>query len=145
MARAWFFLVLLNSSSFSATRLSISCLTWASSCCARSTLFSSISKVASASSNAACSSSFSVSNLRRCFLPSLMWPLLLLMQLVAPPFLFPIYGAVYQVAQQLHPELLSSGTTLSYNSFLHLGRQQLQLGQPFTKDLVKILCTLFGN
>merc|ERR1719184_652310 len=27
MARAWFFLVLLNSSSFSATRLSISCLT----------------------------------------------------------------------------------------------------------------------
>merc|ERR1719317_598233 len=68
MARAWFFLVLLNSSSFSATRLSISCLTWASSSCARSTLFSSISKVASASSNAACSSSF----------------------------LFPIYGAAYQ-------------------------------------------------
>merc|ERR1719284_1237639 len=31
MARAWFFLVLLNSSSFSATRLSISCLTLASS------------------------------------------------------------------------------------------------------------------
>merc|ERR1719206_1409735 len=45
MARAWFFLVLLNSSSFSATRLSISCLTWASSSCVRSTLFSSISKV----------------------------------------------------------------------------------------------------
>merc|ERR1719495_2625377 len=64
MARAWFFLVLLNSSSFSATRLSISCLTWASSRWARSTLFSSISKVASASSKAACSSSFSVSNLR---------------------------------------------------------------------------------
>merc|ERR1719481_1420102 len=31
MARWWFFLVLLNSSSFSATLLSISCLTWPSS------------------------------------------------------------------------------------------------------------------
>merc|ERR1711962_1836152 len=30
MARWWFFLVLLNSSSFSATLLSISCLTWRS-------------------------------------------------------------------------------------------------------------------
>merc|ERR1719370_2128905 len=30
MARWWFFLVLLNSSSFSATLLSISCLTWPS-------------------------------------------------------------------------------------------------------------------
>merc|ERR1740131_254066 len=35
MARAWFFLVLLNSSSFSATRLSISCFTWPSCCCSR--------------------------------------------------------------------------------------------------------------
>merc|ERR1719233_1322669 len=73
MARAWFFLVLLNSSSFSATRLSISCLTWASSSCARSTLFSSVSKVASASSKAACSSSFSVSNLRRCPWSFVIW------------------------------------------------------------------------
>merc|ERR1719367_2326112 len=47
MARAWFFLVLLNSSSFSATRLSISCLTLASSSWERSTLFSSISRAAS--------------------------------------------------------------------------------------------------
>merc|ERR1719317_684821 len=127
MARAWFFLVLLNSSSFSATRLSISCLTWQAQ----------------------------VAHAALCFLPSLRWPLLLLMQLEAPPFLFPICGAAYQdhewsvlllqVAQQLHPELLSSGTTLSYNSFLHLGRQQLQLGHPFTKDLVKILCTLLSN
>merc|ERR1719317_740798 len=100
MARAWFFLVLLNSSSFSATRLSISCLLGQAQ----------------------------VVHAALCFLPSLRWPLLLLMQLVAPPFLFPIYGAAYQVHQQLHPELLSSGTTLSYNSFLHLGRQQLQLG-----------------
>merc|ERR1719361_1253316 len=70
MARAWFFLVLLNSSSFSATRLSISCLTLASSSWARSTLFSSISRVASASSRAPCSSSFSVSNiLPYCYFP----------------------------------------------------------------------------
>merc|ERR1719289_656973 len=67
MARAWFFLVLLNSSSFSATRLSISCLTWASS----------------------------REHAELCFLPSLRWPLLLLRQLAAPPFLFPIYGAAY--------------------------------------------------
>merc|ERR1719391_961645 len=45
MARAWFFLVLLNSSSFSATRLSISCLTCPSSSWARRTLFSSCSRV----------------------------------------------------------------------------------------------------
>merc|ERR1719206_1544754 len=44
MARAWFFLVLLNSSSFSATRLSISCLTCPSSSWARRTLFSSCSR-----------------------------------------------------------------------------------------------------
>merc|ERR1719410_2765755 len=66
MARAWFFLVLLNASSFSATRLSISCLTLASSSWARSTLFSSISRVASASSRAPCSSSFSVSSILLC-------------------------------------------------------------------------------
>merc|ERR1719327_207785 len=61
MARAWFFLVLLNSSSFSATRLSISCLTCPSSSWARRTLFSSCSRVPSASSRAPCSSSFSCS------------------------------------------------------------------------------------
>merc|ERR1712227_525258 len=66
MARAWFFLVLLNSSSFSATRLSISCLTLASSSWERRTLFSSISRVASASSRAPWSSSFSCSSIRRC-------------------------------------------------------------------------------
>merc|ERR1719370_1535082 len=58
MARLWFFLVLLNSSSFSATRLSISCFTCPSSSWARSTLFSSCSRVPSASSRAPCNSSF---------------------------------------------------------------------------------------
>merc|ERR1719225_515198 len=66
MARAWFFLVLLNSSSFSATRLSISCLTCPSSSWARRTLFSSCSRVPSASSRAPCSSSFSCSSLLLC-------------------------------------------------------------------------------
>merc|ERR1719369_898946 len=66
MARWWFFLVLLNSSSFSATRLSISCFTWPSSSWARSTLFSSCSRVPSASSSAPCSSSFSCSRRRLC-------------------------------------------------------------------------------
>merc|ERR1719430_272424 len=66
MARAWFFLVLLNSSSFSAIRLSISCLTCPSSSWARRTLFSSCSRVPSASSRAPCSSSFSCSRRRLC-------------------------------------------------------------------------------
>merc|ERR1719239_1540092 len=66
MARAWFFLMLLNSSSFSATRLSISCLTCPSSSWARRTLFSSCSRVPSASSRAPCSSSFSCSRRRLC-------------------------------------------------------------------------------
>merc|ERR1719284_946326 len=72
MARAWFFLVLLNSSSFSATRLSISCLTCPSSSWARRTLFSSCSRVPSASSRAPCSSSFSVSILLLCLSSSWM-------------------------------------------------------------------------
>merc|ERR1719516_275759 len=44
MARAWFLRVLLNSSSFSETFLSISCLTCANSSCPLSTLFSSASR-----------------------------------------------------------------------------------------------------
>merc|ERR1719495_2649614 len=51
----WFFLMAMNSSSFSARRRSISCLTWVSSSWERSTLFSSCSRVASASSSSACS------------------------------------------------------------------------------------------
>merc|ERR1719370_2059941 len=66
MARAWFFLVLLNSSSFSATRLSISCLTCPSSSWARRTLFSSCSRVPSLPQEAPCSSSFSCSRRRLC-------------------------------------------------------------------------------
>merc|ERR1719323_1023817 len=66
MARAWFFLVLLNSSSFSAILRSISCLVWPSSRAALSTLFSSASRAPSASSRADWSSSFSVSSLLLC-------------------------------------------------------------------------------
>merc|ERR1719412_1838141 len=72
MARPWFLRVLLNSSSFSAILRSISCLTCPSSSWARSTLFSSASRADSASSRAACSSSFSHSSLRRCLSSSWM-------------------------------------------------------------------------
>merc|ERR1719495_1031537 len=119
MARAWFFLVLLNSSSFSATRLSISCLTWASSSCARSTLFSSISKVASASSKAACSSSFSVSNLR-------------------PSFSKLVKEILDFISKIL---ILAFDNIKLLNSFI---LNIISLGQPFPKNLVKVLCTLLS-
>merc|ERR1719295_1986608 len=61
MARWWFLRVLLNSSSFSATLLSISWRTWLSSSWDLRTLFSSCSRAPSASSRAAWSSSFSCS------------------------------------------------------------------------------------
>merc|ERR1719166_619006 len=72
MARPWFLRVLLNSSSFSAILLSISCLTCPSSSWALRTLFSSASRAPSASSRAAWSSSFSASSLRRCLSSSWM-------------------------------------------------------------------------
>merc|ERR1719384_2282881 len=72
MARPWFLRVLLNSSSFSAILRSISCLTCPSSSWARSTLFSSASRADSASSRAACSSSFSASRRRLCLSSSWM-------------------------------------------------------------------------
>merc|ERR1719336_3075254 len=64
MARAWFFRVLLNSSSFSAILRSISCLTCPSSKAALRTLFSSASREPSASSSPCC-------NLAVDFLPNL--------------------------------------------------------------------------
>merc|ERR1719410_2177830 len=72
MARPWFLRVLLNSSSFSAIFLSISCLTCPSSSWALRTLFSSASRAPSASSRAAWSSSFSASSLLRCLSSSCM-------------------------------------------------------------------------
>uniref|UniRef100_A0A2M4D1R7 Putative secreted protein n=1 Tax=Anopheles darlingi TaxID=43151 RepID=A0A2M4D1R7_ANODA len=66
-ARWWFLRVFSNSSSFSWMRRSISWRTCDSSSCARSTLFSSCSRAASASSRAACSSSFSASRRLRDF------------------------------------------------------------------------------
>merc|ERR1719327_1249097 len=72
MARPWFLRVLLNSSSFSAILLSISCLTCPSSSWALRTLFSSASRAPSASSRAAWSSSFSASSLLRCLSSSWM-------------------------------------------------------------------------
>ncbi len=65
------YLVDSNSSSFSASLRSISCLTWVSSSWARSTLFSSCSNAPSASASAASSSSFSAS--RRFRILSISW------------------------------------------------------------------------
>merc|ERR1712117_830907 len=62
-ALVWFFLTIANSSSFSAMRRSISVLTWVSSIWHLSTLSSSCSRVASASSRADWSSIFSASSL----------------------------------------------------------------------------------
>merc|ERR1719320_711382 len=67
----WAFLTRMNSSSFSARRRSISCLTALSSSWHLSTLFSSCSRVASASSRADCSSIFSAS--RRFLILSISW------------------------------------------------------------------------
>jgi len=66
-------LVFSNSSSFSWMRRSISWRTWDSSSWLRNTLFSSCSRAASASSRAACSSSFSTS--RRFLAFSISWML----------------------------------------------------------------------
>lgn len=66
-------LVFSNSSSFSWMRRSISWRTWDSSSWLRKTLFSSCSRAASASSRAACSSSFSTS--RRFLAFSISWML----------------------------------------------------------------------
>merc|ERR1712020_291775 len=66
-----FFLVLRNSSSFSAIRRSISCLTWVNSSWDLKTLFSSCSRAPSASSRAAWSSIFSAS--KRFLILSISW------------------------------------------------------------------------
>merc|ERR1719340_4964 len=88
MALVMFFLVERNSSSFSAILLSISCLTWVSSSWHLSTLFSSCSRVASASDRAASSSIFSASILLQILSiswmerpPSLIWSMMSLISL----------------------------------------------------------------
>merc|ERR1719242_2871445 len=132
MARAWFFLVLLNSSSFSATRLSISCLTLASSSWARSTLFSSISRVASASSRAAC-------------LTELIQEIL---DLVSEVLVLPLHNV------QLLGGLLLGGLQAeqlgAVIAALILGGSDLSsevssLGLPLTQNLVKVLGSLLSD
>merc|ERR1719492_538685 len=89
MALVMFFLVDMNSSSFSAILLSISCLTWVSSSWHLSTLFSSCSRAPSASDRAASSSIFSASILLQILSiswmerpPSLIWSMMSLISLL---------------------------------------------------------------
>merc|ERR1719412_2956678 len=135
MARAWFFLVLLNSSSFSATRLSISCLTLASSSWARSTLFSSISRVASASSRAPCSSSFS----------ELIQEILDLVSevLVLPLHNVQLLGGL--LLGGLQAEQLGAVVAALILGGSDLGREVSSLGLPLTQNLVKVLGSLLSD
>merc|ERR1712038_1119402 len=153
MARAWFFLVLLNSSSFSATRLSISCLTLASSSWERRTLFSSISRVASASSRAPWSSSFSCSSMRRCLSrewmerpPSPSWSSRSLIS--SARFLFSrlttsscstdsCWAAFRRKLRGVVASLVLGGSNLS--------SKVSSLGLPLTQCLVKVLGTLLSD
>merc|ERR1719370_1162344 len=154
MARAWFFLVLLNSSSFSATRLSISCLTCPSSSWARRTLFSSCSRVPSASSRAP-------------------WRLLLLLLQAAPLLVQVVDGAaaLTELIQEIL-DLVSEALVLALDNIKllkslilsglqpeelggvvaalvlgggDLGRDIGGLGLPFAQNLVKVLASLLGD
>merc|ERR1719237_1545921 len=127
MARAWFFLVLLNSSSFSATRLSISCLTLASSNWARSTLFSSISRVASAS------------------LTELIQEILDLVSevLVLPLNNVQLLGGL--LLGGLQAEQLGAVVAALILGSSDLSTEISSLGQPLTQNLVKVLGSLLSD
>merc|ERR1712226_643215 len=153
MARAWFFLVLLNSSSFSATRLSISCFTCPSSSWARRTLFSS------------CSSSLRL-------LQSSLQLLLLLLQ-TAPLLVQIMDGAstltklIKQILDlisevlvlaldniqllnslilgSLQPEQLRRVVSALVLGGGHLGRDIGGLGLPLAQNLVKVLAPLLSD
>merc|ERR1712012_124745 len=135
MARAWFFLVLLNSSSFSATRLSISCLTLASSSWERRTLFSSISRVASASSRAPWSSSLS----------KLVKEVLDLISKVLVLTLDNIQLLNGLLLGSLQTEQLRRVVTSLILGGVDLSLEVSSLGLPFSEDLVKVLGTLLSD
>merc|ERR1719508_753173 len=146
MARAWFFLVLLNSSSFSATRLSISCLTCPSSSWARRTLFSSCSRVPSASSRAPCSSSFSCSRRRLCLSRfKLGTEDLDLLSEVLVLALDNVQLLQSLVASGLQPEELRGVVAALILGGGNLGRDIGGLRLPLTKNLVEVLAPLLGD
>merc|ERR1719153_244273 len=153
MARWWFFLVLLNSSSFSATLLSISCLTCPSSSCALSTLFSSCSRVPSASSRAPCSSSFSCSSLLLCLSRSCM---------ERPPspswsskslIICKILILTLDNVQLLHSLLSSSLQSEEFRAIVttfvlgscHFTRNITSFGLPLAQNLVEVLASLLSD
>merc|ERR1712012_846047 len=153
MARAWFFLVLLNSSSFSATRLSISCLTCPSSSWARRTLFSSCSRVPSASSRAPCSSSFSCS--RRRLLVQVVDGAAALTKLVEK--ILDLVGEVLVLALDdvqllkslvlggLQPERLGGVVATLVLGGSDLSRHIGGLGLPLAENLVEVLASLLSD
>merc|ERR1719430_897046 len=137
MARAWFFLVLLNSSSFSATRLSISCFTCPSSSWARSTLFSSCSRVPSASSRAACNSSFSCSKLIQQILDLISKVLVLPLDNVQLLECF--------LSASLQPEQLGAIVSTLILRGSYLCSDISSLGLPLTKYFVKVLASFLSD
>merc|ERR1719370_2716388 len=154
MARAWFFLVLLNSSSFSATRLSISCLTCPSSSWARRTLFSSCSRVPSASSQG---------SLQLLLLLLKATPLLVqvvdgaatltelvqkVLDLVSEVLVLALDNVQLLqtlVASGLQPEELRGVVAVLVLRSSNLGRDIGGLGLPLAKNLVEVLAPLLGD
>merc|ERR1712226_988625 len=153
MARAWFFLVLLNSSSFSATRLSISCFTCPSSSWARRTLFSS------------CSSSLRLlqSSLQLLLLLLQTAPLLVQIMDGAPTptkLIKQILDLISEVLVlaldniqllnslilgSLQPEQLRRVVSALVLGGGHLGRDIGGLGLPLAQNLVKVLAPLLSD
>merc|ERR1719220_286447 len=154
MARAWFFLVLLNSSSFSATRLSISCLTCPSSSWARRTLFSSCSRVPSASSRAPWSSSFSCSRRRLCLSKSWMEPATFtkliqkILDLISEVLVLALHNVELfksLILSSLQPEEFRGVVATLILGGGDLGRHIRGLGLPLAQNLVKVLASLLGD
>merc|ERR1719273_822482 len=153
MARAWFFRVLLNSSSFSAILRSISCLTCPSSRAALSTLFSSASREPSASSRACCSSSFSVSRRLLCLSsswmerpPSPSWSRRSLIS--SARFLFSRRTISSCSLASSRPDLrrnLGIEVAALRLAGIKLSVEVVGLGLPLTNNLVKVAATLLGD
>merc|ERR1712012_464230 len=154
MARPWFLRVLLNSSSFSATRLSISCLTLASSSWDLRTLFSSISRVASASSRAPCSSSFSCSSMRLCLSrawmerPSLTELVKEILDLISEVLVLTLDNIKLLnslLLGGLQTEQLGAVVASLVLGGIDLSREISSLGLPLSKNLVKVLGALLSD
>merc|ERR1719370_117497 len=144
----WAFFTRMNSSSFSARRRSISCLTALSSSWHLSTLFSSCSRVASASSRADWSSIFSAS--RRFLIlsiswmqrpPSLIWSMISLISLERVLFSLRTFLQLKHglLVGRLNLEQLRGGVASLLLADVKVVGQAVDLALPFANDLVKLL------